>query len=132
VSVAALAPDYVQEVTKDWHPVQVEPGVETGTDYVAPPKRRVPQYEFRSGSRRILPIKPVQVTLFEEDGCFIACNENLHIWAVDDNPQAALQDFEEQVVYFFYHYKAKSPASLLGSAARLKKLYSESFQESEE
>jgi hypothetical protein len=129
LSEAAPALDYTEDVKQNWHLVEIPPGVNTGTDYDPPLRLRIPKHEFRSGSHCLLPIRPVQITLFEEEGCFIAYNENLHIWAAGDTSQYAIQDFEEQVVYFYFHYKEKPGKSLVGTALHLQNLYSESFEE---
>jgi len=84
---------------------------------------------FVKGTHRVVSVKPVEVTVDRDEGFFIAYNETLQIWAADESAEGAIQDFTEQVIHFYFHYRKKSADTVTGIAAKLRTIYSDNFRE---
>jgi len=88
-------------------------------------------WEFQRGSKAIYPTKPVPVNISRGDNLYFAENKTLGIFATGESRDAAIEDFAEQVLYFYEYYKAMSWDKVIGEARRLKEIYSDHFKEEE-
>jgi len=84
---------------------------------------------FVKGAHCVVSAKPVEVTVYRDEGFFIAFNETLQIWAADESAEGAIQDFTEQVLHFYFHYRKKSADTVTGIAAKLRTIYLDHFSE---
>lgn len=112
-----------------WKARAMSDGMGSGTRHAPPEKYRVPKYDFVVGNHRIIPSKPVQVTVYKDEDYFVACSETLHIFAAAESAQSAIQDFSEQVVHFYFHYRERPENSVTGLAARVKAIFAQHFHE---
>ncbi len=69
---------------------------------------------FVKGAHCVVSAKPVEVTVYRDEGFFIAFNETLQIWAADESAEGAIQ---------------KSADTVTGIAAKLRTIYLDNFSE---
>ena len=92
---------------------------------------RLPLWRFSGRDRTIYPKEPISLSIIKGDTLYFAENETLGIFATGESRDAAIEDFVEQVLYFYEYYKAMSWDKVIGEARRLKEIYSEHFKEEE-
>jgi hypothetical protein len=99
---------------------------------------RLPMWLFvSSNGARVLSRRPVEVEVFKEgpdnesqDSAFVfACNK-LHVYASASTYKDAQDLFHEQVVHFFYVYRALPADQVADDAAEIQALYKAYFEES--
>ncbi len=64
-----------------------------------------------------------------QDGRYFAENESLDIYAMGASEEEAIDDFCQNLIYFYKHYKALSWDKVTGRAEELKQLFDDVFQE---
>lgn len=92
-------------------------------------KLKVPISQFYSGNRQINCNIPLEVVIFEDEGCYIAQSESLHIIATGGGIDDAISDFHDQLIYFFDYYSGLNIHQVTGQATQLLKVYAKHFHE---
>lgn len=92
---------------------------------------RLPLWKFSVRDKIIYPKEPISLSITKGDTLYFAENETLGIFATGESRDAAIEDFAEQVLYFYEYYKAMSWDKVIGEARRLKEIYSDHFKEEE-
>jgi hypothetical protein len=93
----------------------------------APSHERLPRWLFVSDNHRLRSSAPVQVLLYEDDGTYYVECPGLHVFARGDTQDAALDDLDQQVVYFFTRYSSMDSDAVTGLAERLRQVYVDKF-----
>jgi hypothetical protein len=73
----------------------------------------------------IIPPKPVSVKISKGEKLFFAENDNLNLYATGETSQEAVQEFCEQLLHFYMHYKKLSWDKVTGEGRRLKEIYNQ-------
>ena len=90
-------------------------------------KRRIPIRSFNSNTISIECNKPVEMIIYYDDDCFIAENENLHIFATGETSDEATSSFISQVIHFYQYYVSVQQNEITDDALELKNLYDTFF-----
>ena len=117
------------EVPPPWKRHVMPEGLGSGTRHAPAETLRIPKYDFVVGNRRLVPSRPVEVVVRWNEGYYVASSETLHVWAAGRSTQSAMQDFTEQVMHFYLHYRGTPDHLVTGLAAKLKTIYAENFHE---
>jgi hypothetical protein len=126
---AAAALDYFAESFPGWTRNRFLSPIGTDVDHLPKVKDRIPLTEFIADGHHLIPKRPVEVTLVRDEDCYLAQSERFNVFAAGETREEAIQDFTQQVVYFYLHYRERPAESLIGLALRLKPLYASSFDE---
>ena len=102
--------------------VTVEPGVSAASSVI--PVRSVRVGRTRLRAQELFPVK-----LSIGDDHFFVESENLGIYAAGKTFQAAVEDFCEQLIDIYEHYKSLNARQVTGDANRLRRLYTQMFVE---
>jgi hypothetical protein len=73
--------------------------------------------------------RPLQVRVYAEGSFVFAENETLAVCGTGETSEDAVEDLASHVAHFHAYYKALPPSKVTGEAERLKKAYSEIFDE---
>ncbi|MBI4639925.1 MAG: hypothetical protein HY731_04485 [Candidatus Tectomicrobia bacterium] len=92
-------------------------------------KSHFPVWTFTSQQVKVVSSKPIQVHISRGEELFFAENETLRIYATGETMEEVIQDFIEQVIHHYHHYRRTPWERVTGEAAKLKKLYEEIFTE---
>ena len=87
----------------------------------------IPKWRFRSGNEIVLSTKPIEIIIETGKEQIFTYNENLAIYASGHNLFESLDDFGEQLVYFYNYYKNLSYDQVTGQAIELKKIFENIF-----
>ena len=90
---------------------------------------KVPLWKFSTTDMAVISSKPIRVKLSKQENIYYAENEALDVYAYGDSLFEAIEDFCEQVIYFYRHYKNLKPDRVTGEARELKKRYKDLFKE---
>ena len=84
-------------------------------------------WDVGSGSLKRHAIKPITVELRTEGPHWLAENETLRIFANGPTVAAALENFQDHLIYFHGYYAELKQDEVIGDAVRLKKLFASIF-----
>lgn len=98
-------------------------------DYIGSLTTKVPKWNFKSLNFKIYSSKPIEVVISRQNGRYFAENESLDIYAIGASEEEAIDDFCQNLIYFYKHYKALSWDKVTGRAEELKQLFDNVFQE---
>ena len=98
-------------------------------DYIGSHTTKVPKWKFTNLNFKIYSSKPIEVMISRQDGRCFAENESLDIYAIGASEEEAIDDFCQNLIYFYKHYKALSWDQVTGRAEELKQLFDDVFQE---
>lgn len=119
----------------NWPPFMETPAPETtaperGSDPVCDvPISRTPAWYFAREKTVVLSSKPVAIRLTRDEGLCLAESEKLGIIGTGESVIDAFEDFGEQLVHQFLHYKRLDPRRGTGRALELKQIYEDLFEE---
>jgi hypothetical protein len=130
MSQAALRILPEERIPNGWRLTPVSETDLKPTELTPPAVLKVPVRRFRSASGAVQSRKPVEVRFTQEENIFIASSDTMNIHAAGQTIESALQDFTDQLVYFYRYYRRLSEADVIGVAARLRQIYLDEFTES--
>lgn len=99
------------------------------SSFELPDKRAVPKFTFVSDNIRLNAVKPVTIYVSKGEELWFAENDKLNIYANGKDSAEAINDFTEQLIHFYKHYKSSTEDNLLQYARALKKTFLENFVE---
>ena len=139
MSLEAIKHSYALRQEREWQP---PPGrylssgwVSTGSESELDPGlhglalSRTPAWQFRAEKQVVLASKPVIICLTRGEELFFAENETLGIVATGETVFEAVEEFGEQLVDSYFHYKHLPWERTTGEATKLKQFYEEFFSE---
>ncbi len=88
-----------------------------------------PKWTFKTIDFKIFASKPIEVKINRQNRNYFAENESLDIYSIGSSEEEVIEDFCQQLIYFYKHYKELSWDKVIGQAKKLKELYEDIFQE---
>ncbi len=93
------------------------------------PSNIIPLWFFRADDSALRARKAIAVRIRNEGIYFFAGNETLAIEGTGLSASEAIDDFSFHVTHFYHYYQTLTVEQVSGDAARLKKLFSDLFDE---
>ena len=107
----------------------MESGESASFSLELPDKIAVPAFTFVLDNIRLNTVKPVTIYVSKGEELWFAENDKLNIYANGRDSVEAINDFTEQLIHFYKHYKSSSEDELLQYARALKQTFLENFVE---
>jgi hypothetical protein len=93
------------------------------------PLPRTPAWQFTAADHVVFSSRPVVIALSRGEQLFFAENENLGIVATGRSVLDAVEDFGEQLVESYLHYRRLGWNDVTGRAVELKRFFEDFFSE---
>ena len=97
-------------------------------DNIAISKVREPFYSFAYDGQVLESNKPVEITLYFNEDCYVSENETLNIYAAAESIEEAKSEFIVQLMHFYRYYMSLSIDEVVGDAINIKNIYETHFK----
>lgn len=132
-----LAMERMSRIPEKYNPVDISQNItapeisfrEVSSDIIGSKPLILSRFPVKT--KRYCTAKPIRVKVYRDDDIFFAENETISVWGAGETQQEAIEDFCEQVLYFFEHYKKIEKSKLSELALKLKEIYKDLLFEEE-